>query len=512
MPLCAEMTETKQPTFSTLLTVSLLALVAMAVSGYLSWLAILEGQSALGCGGGTFDCDEVLGSRWSVWLGMPVSVLGMLTYAAILFSTLALFFAQSGSLRDVARLTVTIASTTAVGAGLWVMALQVFAVQAFCPYCCAVHASGLSIVVLLVLTSKGHVGTSGKLFLPFADKAVRSTLVGVVLGALGLMALIGGQLLAPGKTHIVEQFAEAALQDTGVKADTDHTVAASNATVADGEPRAKQPANAEQSVSSPEESKTAADRSPVETSPGQTSPIQTSPVLTSPDDEWEDLFGSPSPSSKPDTASLSKAVNSSMTGRRLKLIGGRFILNLDEHMRLGASDAPHVIVELFDYTCQHCRRMHGHVKKARVRYGDQLAVVLLTIPMHSRCNPSVPSSPRRHQDACELARLADAVWWHRREKFAEFHDWLLEGPRPPAIDQVRRHVLELIGEERFAAAKTDRSYRARLLRCIVAYDQCRKGRIPKIIIADKVASGAILYPDDLYDLIESNLSIEPVAR
>ena len=203
---------------------------------------------------------------------------------------------------------------------------------------------------------------------------------------------------------------------------------------------------------------------------------------------------------------------SNVTGRRLKLIGGRFILNLDEHMRLGSSDAPYVIVELFDYTCSHCRRMHDHVKKARMRYGDQLAVVLLTIPMHSRCNPSVPSSPRHHQNACELAQLADAVWWNRREKFPEFHDWLFEGAKSPAMDQVRRYVMERIGEEAFAAAKTDSTYRARLLRCIEAYDRCRKGRIPKIIVGDKVASGEILYPDDLYDLIERNLSIEPVTR
>ncbi len=492
------MTETKQPTFVTLLTVSLLALLAMAVSGYLSWLAIREGQSALGCDGGTFDCDEVLGSRWSEWLGMPVSVLGMLTYTVILFSTLALLFAQSGSLRDVAQLTVTIASTAAVGAALWFTALQALAVHAFCPYCCVVHTCGLLIIVLLVLKTKEYAGSSRKLFLPFAEDAARFAFVGVILGLFGLMVLIGGQLLAPGEFHKVEQFADIALQDTVVKTDVGPVIATDTDKADDAdksEPTLEQSIEAERLAPSSEESTE-------RTTPDDRSLGQTNPVF-----EWEDLFGPSSPSSKPVASPLSNT-----TGRRLKLIGGRFILNLDEHMRLGSSDAPHVIVELFDYTCSHCRRMHGHIKKARIRYGDQLAVVLLTIPMHSRCNPSVSSGPRHHQNACELAQLADAVWWHRREQFPEFHDWLFEGPKHPAIDKVHRYVVELIGEEAFADAKTDSTYRARLLRCIEAYDQCRKGRIPKIIIGDKVSSGAILYPRDFYDLIESNLSIEPVAR
>ena len=122
----------KQPSFATFLAISLLACLALAVSGYLSWLAISEGQSALGCGGETFDCDEVLGSRWSVWLGMPVSILGMLTYAGILISILTLFLAQSKSLRDVAWLTIAVTSTAAVGAGLWFTALQALDVQDFC--------------------------------------------------------------------------------------------------------------------------------------------------------------------------------------------------------------------------------------------------------------------------------------------------------------------------------------------------------------------------------------------
>ena len=46
-------------------------------------------------------------------------------------------------------------------------------------------------------------------------------------------------------------------------------------------------------------------------------------------------------------------------------------LDLDEQIILGSPDAPYLIAEMFDYACHHCRRLHGHVKKAQQRYGDQ---------------------------------------------------------------------------------------------------------------------------------------------
>ena len=64
--------------------ITVLAIVALGVSTYLSWVTWQQSTVA-GCTGGSLaDCDEVLSSSGSKWLGIPVSLLGAVTYVGIL--------------------------------------------------------------------------------------------------------------------------------------------------------------------------------------------------------------------------------------------------------------------------------------------------------------------------------------------------------------------------------------------------------------------------------------------
>src|SRR5689334_8779270 len=64
-----------------------LALAAVALSGYVAW-ASTAGRSPSGCGAGS-DCEQVLATRWSLWLGVPVAGLGLANYLGILIAALA---------------------------------------------------------------------------------------------------------------------------------------------------------------------------------------------------------------------------------------------------------------------------------------------------------------------------------------------------------------------------------------------------------------------------------------
>src|SRR5436309_7299905 len=68
-----------------LLGVRVLMLAALAVAAYLLWISVGSGASA-GCGPNS-NCDKVLHSRWSRWLGVPISAVGLLVYGAILAGT-----------------------------------------------------------------------------------------------------------------------------------------------------------------------------------------------------------------------------------------------------------------------------------------------------------------------------------------------------------------------------------------------------------------------------------------
>src|SRR5215813_6141773 len=67
--------------------VRVLAAIALGVSIYLAWHAISL-SSVVGCSTSAYvDCDEVLQSRWSKLVGVPIAFLGVGCYSFLLALT-----------------------------------------------------------------------------------------------------------------------------------------------------------------------------------------------------------------------------------------------------------------------------------------------------------------------------------------------------------------------------------------------------------------------------------------
>lgn len=113
--------------------VRLLALAGLVISGYLLFLK-LNGTitSLVGCGVGS-GCENVLGSKWSQWFGLPVSGLSTLLYLGIFVLT----FRPSIPLFKAAAYLL-------VAAAIWFMGLQIFVIKTFCPWCLSTHLIGLA--------------------------------------------------------------------------------------------------------------------------------------------------------------------------------------------------------------------------------------------------------------------------------------------------------------------------------------------------------------------------------
>src|SRR5207253_9724195 len=73
------------------------------------------------------------------------------------------------------------------------------------------------------------------------------------------------------------------------------------------------------------------------------------------------------------------------------------------------------------------------------------AAVVFCAPLERACNPYFEVDDPRHVNACRYARLAFAVWAAAPQRFVEYHEWLLDGPRVPPLEQARRRAEELIG-------------------------------------------------------------------
>ncbi|MES2707374.1 MAG: DUF1573 domain-containing protein [Verrucomicrobiota bacterium] len=123
--------------FRSLPPAALLAGAAM-IAGGLAWRSVSGGGLIGGCGAAG-GCSEVMQSRFSVVMGLPVAVLGLGLYAATLGAVL---------LRR--EKTAVLGSLGILAGAVWFVAVQALLVKAWCPWCCAAHGLASSAALLLI--------------------------------------------------------------------------------------------------------------------------------------------------------------------------------------------------------------------------------------------------------------------------------------------------------------------------------------------------------------------------
>jgi uncharacterized membrane protein len=110
----------------------LLALAGFAINVLLFLQRYSDAAAGIaGCGGAA--CEEVLASRWSVIMGLPVTVFGMLAYAGAMLSLTNKFRRMRGPLLAMIA-----------GASVWFVFVQAVLLGKFCPWCMAAHGVGFA--------------------------------------------------------------------------------------------------------------------------------------------------------------------------------------------------------------------------------------------------------------------------------------------------------------------------------------------------------------------------------
>jgi uncharacterized membrane protein len=106
---------------------AVLALVGLGIAGYLTWVHYAGLEPV--CVGGTGGCERVQSSRWAELAGVPVAVLGLGGYAAILAS-LALPEEQGA-------LAAAFLSLVGFGFSAWLTYVEIAKIDAICQWCVA---------------------------------------------------------------------------------------------------------------------------------------------------------------------------------------------------------------------------------------------------------------------------------------------------------------------------------------------------------------------------------------
>jgi uncharacterized membrane protein len=395
-----------------LLTGSLiLATLAAILAGYLLWATTGERAQVFGCGEGS-GCNKVLRSRWSLWLGQPVSLFAIGFYALFLFGILALRTAPEGKTKWLPGF-VSIAASAGLVI-LWFIGIQVVVIGSFCAYCLTDHGLGLLAITGLLIYA-------------------RQSGVHPGIAAWSLAPILAGSFIA---LHIL----------------------------------------------------VAPTRIQVEDIPPQPMPI----------------------AHRPSTNTLSPSA--SQLSRRVYILDRNVNFDIYQIPHLGSPEAEFVMVELFDYTCSHCRDLHRHLEEALDRYQDQLAIVTLPVPMHSACNPNITRDIPVHEHACVLAEYSLAVCTFDRNKFAPYHNWLMQGKAPPNPEAAREKAESLLGVENFNAALKEHWVSDWMADGRALHGLGNFHGIPKLLVGKQIANVSHIASPKLFELIENALGIKPKAQ
>jgi protein-disulfide isomerase/uncharacterized membrane protein len=482
---------------------AVVATAGLGVSAYLSWVALTSSKVA-GCGGGNlFDCGHVLQSKWSTAFGVPVGVPATGIYAVVLLSLGVFALTKESTVRKSANLVLAVCATAAAFAAIWFIYLQLFVVAHLCSWCLAAHSCSL-ILASLVLW---HVRV-GKV--PMAISASLSFL------AVGVMAVSQINAEEP-QTHQIKHFPaeQPALNTADTSDESDNLFLP--------------PGFEEESESDDQQ---LGDPTSFRSDDGQNLVSFNDPDHFSQSRQSTRSFGvlllqliapqSAMISALPvqEEAAQEKAVQEEGEAkseqaeekkdqeepRIISLNGGAYRLDASHWPLAGKKDADLVFVEMFDYTCPHCRENHRSIKDAVARIGeDKVAILAFVTPLNANCNNTLRSTDPQHAEACDLARIAIAVWRVDAEKFGQFHEWMFEGHGPPTAAKARTHAQELVGKDELEKELSKKIVGQYIQKQVDLYNKLGAGTVPKMMFPSTTVTGKVGSAESMLAILKQQM-------
>ncbi|MEX0610789.1 MAG: vitamin K epoxide reductase family protein [Pirellulales bacterium] len=513
-----------------------LSWTAFGASAYLAWHAVNQTQVA-GCGvDSQTGCDMVLSSVWSNWLGVPVAVAGLACYATLAALSVLLGVQNPRASRWISTTFIMLALIAAV-ASFWFLALQVIVIGHFCRFCIVADICGIVIGAIAVWATirwlnetrymrRSQTATTGLMALRNALPSAKGSAPAVVLhnnaapslavalGGAGVVTalLVFGQILFPAKRYDVQQVA---LSET-------ITMNGANG----NEPSEPRPFEADTRVvmRMPSDS---ADNGEATQNNADDSAVVAAEHREPADESTTKRADEPSPNStaaandqkNPPDSSDEEASPAAEPARQrvVKFLGGKLKLDVYKHPLIGSPEAPHVLVEMVSYDCPHCRNTHRVMKQALSRYGDQVAIILMVIPLERGCNKLVTNSAGSHRGACSTARMALGVATLRPTAFPKFHDWLMaDKEKPPGLDKIIARAYSIVDRERLRELSSSEQLKKQIEGYVNLFATLRNQHtgnkeygLPVQILGDHVMTGTVDKAQDLYRAWEEHLGVKP---
>ena len=454
------------------------AIAGLGLSSYLGWAAWTSSKVA-GCSAGQlFDCSHVMHSKWASFMGVPVGVFAAGLYLTTLGFLTAFYCVNNTKMKSISQGVLIVCSISAAIAALWFIGLQIFVLEHLCSYCLAAHTCGLLLAGIVLW--KLNIGLFGTTMLSSISLA-------------GVTVLATGQIMAKEpETFVIETFTpieetanfEGAIEDEpeffAAPGFEDETDVADQEIIESDKIQTVDP----QAMNN----KDAVNQSFVAIAQlfsGQTM-LLTAPTSTS-----------------VNAAAEPKQEEKKKERRIVSVNGGRLKLDAAHWALAGSPDAKLIFVEMFDYTCPHCRENHRSIKGAINRLGaDKVAVLTMVTPLDAKCNNTVGVTNGQHAEACELAKISLALWRADKEKFAEFHDWMFEGNIPSAAKALAK-AESMVGEKAMTKQLKGTLVGKYIAKHVEFYKRLGAGTVPKLLFPGTTVTGKVGSVDSLVQIINT---------
>ena len=160
-----------------------------------------------------------------------------------------------------------------------------------------------------------------------------------------------------------------------------------------------------------------------------------------------------------------------------------------------------VVVEMFDYCCPPCRETFQAVRGAQLELGNELAIVLLPVPLNSDCNPTIKVTGAHYKESCVLSILAVATWRVDPKAFASLHIWMLADDHPPTYADAIAKARTLVDSKKLDVELASDVPEQYISRHVALYERVGEGAIPKLMFPRTSVVGKFTSVDGLVDLI-----------
>lgn len=209
---------------------------------------------------------------------------------------------------------------------------------------------------------------------------------------------------------------------------------------------------------------------------------------------------------KPGVVPAQASVHTRGAGPQISFDGGKKSFAIEGLPRLGSPTAKRVMVEYFDYQCTACLTMAGYMEVLLAKHPEELAVILLPVPLDGLCNAHVLPKDE-HPGSCEITRIALAVWRTKPESFSNYHSALIS---TPSVDSARRLALRLLSPDQLQAALND-PWIEELIQANIADQQVLSqttAKLPKLLIREnRILHGLPSGEQDFVRVMEQELGL-----